>query len=161
MPNPAAPPYAGEGPHTIGFGDARVSVDTDFLNNIGPYRAKEILSGGAWDSYGLPLPLEEPAQAQLVLCTAAIQKRSTTSIASCEYRGPTVPVYPVTYKITVMENRTRRVVATLSIDSDAEGNQSCPGVINYSRNVNLEIGQAVKPETVVTALRSIVMDNAG
>ncbi|NUT94984.1 MAG: hypothetical protein HOY78_23465 [Saccharothrix sp.] len=72
-----------------------------------------------------------------------------------------MPVYPVTYKITVMENRTRRVVATLSIDSDAEGNQSCPGVINYSRNVNLEIGQAVKPETVVTALRSIVMDNAG
>jgi hypothetical protein len=161
VPNPAAPPYAGQGPHTIGFGGARESVDTDFLNNVGDRNAEDILSGREWDSYGLPLPLEEPAQAQLILCTAAIQKRSATPIGTCEYLGPTVPIYPATYKITVMENRTQRVVATLSIDGDADDNRSCPVGITYDSSLNLEIGQAVKPETVITALRPVIMNNAG
>ena len=161
-PNPAAPPYAGPGPHPVAFGDSRQSPDGDALYSYGINGIAELLGASSWAALGFPPAVEDRAQAQLVLCEAGKFKRATTPIGACDFNGLAQgPVYPTTYKFSVMENRTRRVVTTLAIDGDVDGDLSCPVSITTELGVRHEYGQAIKPETVVAALRPLVMGNAG
>lgn len=158
VPNPAAPPYAGEGPHLAVAG---VRLD---LNVTAELTADEFSTHSLPDEWGAydAEHDEDAARAQLFVCLAGVHQRGTTPIGTCQWDEASSQVYPGTYTIEVYEARTGHRPAVLTITSDLGADAPCPSSIYVRRGYGApDIAQGFKDETLAAALAPFVMKDAG
>lgn len=161
FPHPAAPAYAGSGPHPA-------IVEMDLLSDSSDVQT-EFSEGGLplewraydddreeWDEWN---PERwDPSRAQLLICLIGVRKRSNTEIGDCAYDGANSPVYPATYTFEVYEVKTARRITAFKIRSDAAINSStCPSSVRVQVGYRGPgIAQGIDDETLSNRLRPLI-----
>ncbi|MGA6162553.1 hypothetical protein [Amycolatopsis magusensis] len=148
VPNPAAPPYAGHGPHLVAGGQKTTGI-SDVL--------------ASFSVYSLPWEWRADAsQAQLVVCLGGVLKRDAMPIGTCEWEIAEGDVYPATYTFEVYEAKTGRSLATFPIESDASADASCPPTVYVGPGEGrVAVAQGVTEQTLASTLEPFVMQDAG
>lgn len=156
LPNPAAPAYAGPGPHLAAV-HAGLASSSDALIYV---PITEYSLPREWRAYGDgdKEGILDPARAQLVVCLTALRKRSETSIGQCEDHP--FDVYPASYTFTVFEAKTARKVTTFKIRSEEAVEFSCPSTFQYWAGQAPEFAQGLKDETLHHRLRPLITNPA-
>lgn len=148
VPNPAAPPYVGHGPHLVAGGAKSTGV-SDLI--------------GSFSVYSLPLEWRADAsRAQLVVCLGGVRKRDTMPIGTCEWDIAEGDVYPATYTFEVYEAKTGRSLATFPIASSGSADASCPPTVNVRPGEGrVAVAQSFTEQTLASMLKPFVMQDAG
>ena len=153
--DPAAPVYAGPGPHPLGL--ERVLLPGD-----GPdtYRIQDNGLGG---SLGPWLSATDPDSdgiytgAQLLLCYQVATDAAAAPVGACEYPETDtqdfarLDVVPATYVFAVYEAKTGAFVETFTIPGTATPADSCPELIVFTDQT--QIAQGVDTTALVDRLR--------
>lgn len=154
LPNPAAPAYAGPGPHV-----SVVDADLPHADPLIYVPISEFSLPRGWVARGDKNGGMDPARAQLVVCLTDLRKRSDTSIGQCEDHP--FDVYPASYTFTVYEAKTARRVKTFKIRSDEAVQFSCPSVFQHWAHQAPQFAQGLKDETLHHRLRPLITGPAG
>jgi len=153
--DPAAPVYAGPGPHPLGL--ERVLLPGD-----GPdtYRIQDNGLGG---SLGPWLSATDPDSdgiytgAQLLLCYQVATDAAAAPVGACEYPETDtqdfarLDVVPATYVFAVYEAKTGAFVETFTIPGTATPADSCPELIVFTDQT--QVAQGVDTTALLDRLR--------
>lgn len=158
FPDPAAPAYAGRGPHIAVAGDAEP-------DDLTQYPIRNVFTSVSLPEKWIP-PDDESARtdttqdvsrAQLVVCLADVRLRSDTPIGTCDYPTVRAAVYPAIHTFEVYEAKTARQVTTFTLRGDETADLSCPPYFTHDADADsVDIAQFFKDETLHDRLRPLI-----
>ncbi|MGW0756836.1 hypothetical protein ACWD1Y_10160 [Streptomyces sp. NPDC002814] len=155
FPDPAAPAYAGRGPHPAVAGDAAPDDLTQYpLRNVFTLPDEWIPPE---DESTRTSTRHDVSRAQLVICLADVRRRSDTPIGTCDYPTVRAWVYPAIHTFEVYEAKTARQVTTFTLRGDETPDLSCPPYFSHDADDDsVDIAQFFKDETLLDKLRPLI-----
>jgi len=160
----ANPPFSGAGPHLI----APVPVRDDLADDIAvghiPYDPPDLrglpYSG---DESVLTNPISTRlAEVQLLACIEPVRGDGPIAEVACDFTDPpgaklTFPLYEASYRVTVREASTGRIVTTLTAPGTVDGTDNCPSVATDTGHTILL--RSLTRDTLIDVLRPLAVAN--
>lgn len=152
LPNPAAPVYAGAGPHRAVVGEY-IGPQAKGMVHIKPSTFSLPTSWRALNAKGTQ---PDPSHAELIVCLSQVERQPGTRIGRCTYDKAKVDVYPADYTFDVYAARTGMRVAQLTISGDESAPASCPPSVLTRGNERFPVAQGISPAALHSRLRPLI-----